>query len=151
GPLQRLLRSRVIEVSSLRPGVKVAVRRAISGHAERWREEVEACAETLATFTDGSPALVVNDNYLYLACWPDAAALGSLMALLCRKAGLSTIELPVEVRLPRRGDLTFAFNYGETPWLAPLGGEPLIGTLRGPARLHRLAKLTRKPRASTRI
>ena len=129
GPLQRLLRSRVIEVSSLRPGVKVAARGAISGHAERWREEAEACAETLATFTDGSPALVVNDNCLYLACWPDAAALGSLMALLCRKAGLSTMGLPAEVRLRRRGDLTFAFNYGETPWLAPFGGKPLIGTL----------------------
>jgi hypothetical protein len=61
GPLQRQLRSRVVEVSSLRPGVTIAVRGAISGHAERWREEVEACAETLATFTDGSPALVVND------------------------------------------------------------------------------------------
>ena len=51
------------------------------------------------------------------------------MALLCRKAGLSTMGLPAEVRLRRRGDLTFAFNYGETPWLAPFGGEPLIGTL----------------------
>ena len=96
----------MIEVSSLRSGVKVAVRRAISGHAERWREEVEACAETLATFTDGSPAHVVKDTPL---------ALGSLMALLCRNAGLSTIELPVEARLRRRGDLTFTFNYGERP------------------------------------
>ena len=88
---------------------------------------VETRAETLATFADGAPALVANDNYLYLACWPDAGALGSLMALLCRKAGLSTIELPAEVRLRRRGDLTFAFNYGETPWPAPFAGEPLVG------------------------
>ena len=97
------------------------------GPAERWREQVETRAETLATFADGAPALVANGHYFYLGCWPDAGALGSLMALLCRKAGLSTIELPAEVRLRRRGDLAFAFNYGETPWPAPFGGEPLIG------------------------
>ncbi len=128
GPLQRLLRSRVIEVSSMRPGVKVALGGAISGHAERWREFMETRAETLATFSDGAPAFIASNNHLYLACWPDAAALGSLMALLCRKAALPTIELPAEVRLRRRGDLTFAFNYGETPWPAPFSGSPLIGT-----------------------
>jgi beta-galactosidase len=127
GPLRRLVRSRVIEVSSMRPGVRVAVNGAISGHAERWREVLETQAETLAAFADGAPALVASDNHLYLACWPDAAALGSLMALLCRKAGLPTIELPAEVRLRRRGDLTFAFNYGETPWPAPFAGEPVLG------------------------
>ena len=127
GPLQRLLNTRVTEVSSLRPGVKVGISGAIWGHAERWREQVETRAETLATFADGAPALIVKDNYLYLACWPSVDALSMLMLLLCRKAGLSTIELPAEVRLRRRGDLTFAFNYGETPWRAPCSGQPLLG------------------------
>jgi len=128
GPLQRLLRLRVIEVSSMRPGVAVAVAGAIAGHAERWRELLETRARTMATFADGAPAVVVNDNYLYLACWADARALRSLMALLCRKAGLRTVALPAEARLRRRGDLVFAFNYGETPWPAPFDGEPLLGT-----------------------
>jgi hypothetical protein len=86
-----------------------------------------ASAETLATFADGAPALVANDNFFYLACWPDAGALAAVMRLICRKASLSTIELPAEVRLRRRGDLTFAFNYGETSWRAPFSAEPLIG------------------------
>src|SRR5271166_3348091 len=107
GPLQRLLRSRVIEVSSMRPGVKVAISGVVTGFAERWREAVETEAETLARFADGAPALIARDNIFYLACWPDAGALGRLMELLCRKAGLATIELPAEVRLRRRGDLTF--------------------------------------------
>jgi beta-galactosidase len=127
GPLRRLLNTRVTEVSSLRPGVLVEISGAIRGHAERWREQVETRAETLATFADGAPALVAQDNYHYLACWPDVGALGMLMALLCRKAGLATIELPTEVRLRRRGDLTFAFNYGETPWRPPFSDEPLLG------------------------
>jgi beta-galactosidase len=127
GPLQRLLRLRVIEVSSLRPGAKIEIHGAVSGHAERWRELVETSAETLATFADGAPALVANGNFFYLAGWPDADALAAVMRLVCRKAGLSTIELPAAVRLRRRGDFTFAFNYGETSWLAPFGGEPLVG------------------------
>jgi beta-galactosidase len=127
GPLQRLLNSRVTEVSSLRPGVRVGVSGAICGHAERWREQVETRAETLATFADGAPALILKDNYIYLACWPDVGALDMLMSLLCHRAGLSMIELPAEVRLRRRGELTFAFNYGETPWRAPFSDEPLLG------------------------
>ena len=67
GPLQRLLRSRVIEVSSMRPGVKVAISGAMTGFAERWREAVETEAETLARFADGAPALIANDNY-FLSC-----------------------------------------------------------------------------------
>ena len=50
---------------------EIAIQGAISGSAERWRELVETRAETLATFADNSPALVGNDNYFYLACWPD--------------------------------------------------------------------------------
>jgi len=49
------------------------------------------------------------------------------LPIICRKAGLSTTELPAEVRLRRRGDLTFAFNYGETRWRAPFSDEPLLG------------------------
>jgi beta-galactosidase len=127
GPLQRLLNVRVTEVSSLRPGALIEISGAIRGHAERWREQVETRAETLAAFGDGAPALVAKDNYHYLACWPNAGALCMLMALLCRKAGLTTIELPTEVRLRRRGDFTFAFNYGETPWPAPFVEKPLLG------------------------
>jgi beta-galactosidase len=130
GPLQPLLRSRVVEVSSLRPGVKIEFHGAVSGHAERWRELVETTADTFATFADGAPALIANGNFFYLACWPDAGALAALMRLLCRKAGLSTVDLPEEVRLRRRGEFTFAFNYGETSWPAPFGRKPLIGDAR---------------------
>jgi beta-galactosidase len=127
GRLQRLLNTRVTEVSSLRPGALVKISGAICGHAERWREQVQTRAETLATYGDGAPALVAKDNYHYLACWPDAGAIAMFMELLCEKAGLATIELPTEVRLRRRGSLTFAFNYGQTPWRAPFSNEPLLG------------------------
>jgi beta-galactosidase len=127
GPLQRLLHARVLEVSSLRPGLKHAVSGKISGFAERWQERIETSAEMLATFEDGSPALIGKDNVFYLGCWLEPDGLGELMALLCRKAGLSTIALPPEVRLRRRGELTFVFNYGEASWRAPFTSKPLLG------------------------
>jgi beta-galactosidase len=117
----------VVEVASLRPGTKIEILGAVSGYFERWRETVETSAETLGIFADGGSAVVANGNFFYLAGWPGAATLAALMRLVCRKAGLSTIELPAEVRLRRRGNLTFAFNYAETSWTAPFGGEPLIG------------------------
>ena len=145
GPLQPLLNTRVTEVSSLRPGIRVGVSGAIGGHAERWREAAETRAETLAVFADdGAPALIARGNCFYLAFWPDAEALGMLMALLCRKAGLATIELPAEVRLRRRGNLAFAFNYGERPWRAPFAEEPLIGA---PDVAPRSFAVWRRPRA----
>ncbi|MBV9287522.1 MAG: beta-galactosidase, partial [Hyphomicrobiales bacterium] len=127
GPLQRFLPLRVIEVSSLRPGARIPLHGAVSGFAERWRENVETRAEALAAFDDGAPALVGKNNYLYLAGWLDERALHELMALACRMAGLPTARLPESVRLRRRGDLTFAFNYGAEPWVAPFGGEPFLG------------------------
>jgi len=127
GPLRRLVPLRVIEVSSLRPGAKIEVAGAVTGCAERWREHVETSAAPIAVFADGQPALIAQDNYVYVAFWPDQDALAALMAMLCRKAGLSTIELPPEVRLRRRGELTFAFNYGDAPWRAPFRGEALLG------------------------
>jgi beta-galactosidase len=111
----------------LRPGLKHAVSGKISGFAERWQERIETSAEMLATFEDGSPALIGKDNVFYLGCWLEPDGLGELMALLCRKAGLSTIALPPEVRLRRRGELTFVFNYGEASWRAPFTSKPLLG------------------------
>ena len=127
GPLRGFLPLRVIEVSSLRPGAKTAVTGAIDGFAERWRERVETRAGALALFADSRPALIAQDAYAYVAFWPDSAALAALMKWLCRKAGLPTIELPAHVRLRRRGELTFAFNYGGASWRAPFSGAPVLG------------------------
>jgi len=134
GPLRRFVPLRVIEVSSLRPGAKIEVTGAVAGCAERWRERVETSAAPIAVFADGQPALIARDNCVYVAFWPDENALAALMAMLCKKAGLATIKLPPEVRLRRRGELTFAFNYGDAAWRAPFSREPLLGEAEIPGR-----------------
>lgn len=119
GPLQNLLRLKVGRVESLRPGLTVGVAGAIKGKAERWRELVESDLLPLARFADGRGALYEDGRALYLACWPDREALADAMRLLAGRAGLKICDLPEGVRLRRRGDLTFAFNYAATDSAVP--------------------------------
>ena len=127
GPLRDLIGARVLEVSSMRPYVRVPVTGAISGAAERWLEHVEATGEAIARFANGWPALVVAGRSHSLHFWPDRQALAEAMKLVTRKAGLDTSELPEAIRLRRRGDLVFAFNYGNEAWQAPFAAPPLQG------------------------
>jgi beta-galactosidase len=117
----------VIEVASMRPGVRKSISGEIDGASERWLEHIETEARVLARFADGWPALVAEGRNHYLGLWPDAAALSSLMSCVARKAGLATLALPEGVRLRRRGDLVFAFNYGLEPWPAPFAAAPILG------------------------
>jgi beta-galactosidase len=117
-----LLPLRVTQVASLRPGLAETVDGEVAGHAVRWREWVETALPVRARFADGMPALVGEDRRLYLACWPDP----TLLAAVLRKIVPVDAELPAAVRLRRRGDLTFAFNYGDEPWTAP-GRDFILG------------------------
>jgi beta-galactosidase len=131
GALRHLLPLQVIQVASLRPGLTEPVTGGgLSGTVQRWREWLETDLPALARFADGTPALVGDKGRFYLAGWPDEALLHGVVAdLLGRVAGLPLTELPDEVRLRRRGDLTFAFNYGDTEWTAPVPdtGRYLLG------------------------
>lgn len=128
GPLAELTGTRQTQVASLRPGLSDAVSGKVSGTAIRWREYLETTSDVLGTFANGDPALTGNNGHHYLACWPDEALLSSTLSLLAEKAGLSTLEVPSHIRIRRRGNLTFAFNYGTEDWTIPVSGELLLGT-----------------------
>jgi beta-galactosidase len=129
GPLQELLPLKVIQVASLRPGLTVPVAgERVAGKAERWREWVATGLAAPASFADGTPALVRAGRRYYLACWPGEDLLAATLAqVLVRDAGLAAAALPAQVRLRRRGELTFAFNYGPDRWEGPAGAEYLLG------------------------
>ena len=127
GPLRELLRARITQVASLRPGVIDSVKGKASGKAERWREYLETKSEVLARFTNKDPALVAHANHLYLACWPDHDLLTEVTQLVCKKAKLKTQKLPPYIRLRKRGNLVFAFNYGTKNWPLPKGAKPILG------------------------
>jgi beta-galactosidase len=128
GPLHELLRLRVTQVSSMRPGSSAVVNGKVSGLASRWREYVETTATVLARFKNRDAAFTAHKNHHYLACWPDKLLLNDVMALLTKKAKLKTVKLPEHVRLRSCGPLTFAFNYGTTVWAAPKSAKFVLGT-----------------------
>ncbi len=121
GQLRDLIPMRVLAVETLRPDCPGTI--TMSGNAfesGRWRETIESDAEVLGTYEDGSPALIRSGRILYLATLTDDAFLTALFADLCNQSGVATLRLPANVRLRRRGRLTFAFNYGEAPFSAPV-------------------------------
>ena len=127
GPLAKLVPLRVAEVASLPPGLVTAVSGRLAGKVERWREHVESMAEIVARFADGKPAVVAAGKHVYVAGWPDGELRAALMKWAAQAAGLATIDLPEAVRIRRRGDLTFAFNYGDVPWTPPVSRGFLLG------------------------
>lgn len=127
GPLAELTGTRQTQVASLRPGLGDAVNGKVSGEAIRWREYLETTSDVLGTFENGDPALTGNNGHHYLACWPDEALLSSTLSLLAEKAGLATLEVPSHIRIRRRGNLTFAFNYGTEDWAVPVSGDFVLG------------------------
>lgn len=130
GPLQELLPVKVTQVASLRPNLVEPVEGpGLKGSIRRWREWLETDLPVQASFADGAPALVGDGNRFYLAGWPDPALLRGVIADLLGSVGLPLTELPEAVRLRRRGGLTFAFNYGEIDWAAPVkdAGRYLLG------------------------
>jgi beta-galactosidase len=122
GPLQDLLPMKVKQVASFRPNVRIPVQgTAIKGHGTRWRDEVtaEAGSTVLATFDTGDAAVLHSGRTYYLATWPDQQLIDSALRKIVKAAGIATLPLPENIRLRRRGGLTFAFNYGPENWTVP--------------------------------
>ncbi len=130
GPLQGRLPLRVTRVESLRPGAGPAVH--VSGNilaGRLWREVLETDLPALATFSDGGVAWTSRESWHYLATWPEAALLDLIIARVALEADLPIQELEEGLRLRRRGDVQFAFNFApesrRTP--APEGAHYLLG------------------------
>ena len=127
GALAELTGIRVTQVASLRPGLAKPVKGKVSGDVVRWQEHVEATGEVLGRFENGNAALSRDSNHFYLAGWPEADLLSSALELIATEAGIATCMLPDHIRLRRRGNVTFAFNYGDEEWKSPGKGDFVLG------------------------
>lgn len=133
GPIADLIPIKVIQVSSLRPGLSEPLTGAVQGTVTRWREDVEEAdsVHVHARFQDELPALVSAGSRAYLAGWLEGQGLQSLMEWCLDQAKLQGLQLPADIRLRRRGGLTFAFNYGNEVWDVPSSlGNVVIGNQR---------------------
>ncbi|WP_293902605.1 beta-galactosidase [Phenylobacterium sp.] len=130
GPLQGRLPVRVTRVESLRPGAGPEVELAGRTFAGRlWREVLETDLPALATFAEGGAAWASRESWHYLATWPGTALLDLVIARVALEADLPVETLEEGVRLRRRGDVHFAFNFSpetrRTP--APVGARYVLG------------------------
>jgi beta-galactosidase len=130
GPLREHLPMRVLRVESRRPGAGPTVTMGGRAYSARlWREDIETPLQPLARFEDGSPALLGDGRWRYLATWPGADLFDAVVEHLAADAGLATGIMPHGVRIRSRDGVTFAINYGAEPQRAPSppGARFLLG------------------------
>ncbi len=86
---------------------------AVSGRI--WLDHVETALAPLAARNQGGGLLYRNGKALYLTTVPDHGFLAALFWSILTEAGVATAPVDPDIRLRRRGDLVFAFNYGPEP------------------------------------
>jgi beta-galactosidase len=123
GALQRVLPVQVLEVESLRPSLQPTTTLFDTpGIAVHWREHLRANSETQveARFDgDDWPAIVRHGRVRYAGAWFSHPLHRALLQRAASDAGVQTHALPEGVRVRRRGQVTFAFNFGASPVIAP--------------------------------
>ena len=102
----------VARVESLPAGL---VEPAKGGGAERWLEHVESDLAPRCSTAGGVGLWWSRGRLNYLAGWPTAELLRGVLRELAGQAGLAVLDLPDGLRLRRRGDTQFAFNYAPEP------------------------------------
>jgi Beta-galactosidase len=122
GALQRVLPMQVLEVETLRPTLTPALSiGGMQGVAMHWREHVRANDGTTvdAQFDDTWPAILIHGRVRYVAGWLSHALHRAVLQQAAKQAGIETQLLAEGLRIRRRGDLTFAFNFGPEQVQAP--------------------------------
>jgi beta-galactosidase len=122
GALQGVLPMQVLEVESLRPSLQPATSLgATNGMAVHWREHLRVNGETRvdARFEDGWPAIVSHGRVRYVGAWLTHGLHRALLEQAAVDAGVPVQALPEGLRVRRRGNVTFAFNFGEAAVQAP--------------------------------
>ncbi len=111
GPLSDLLGVRIDRVESLRPGV------AEQGNGwgiHRWLEHVSGKAVPEQCLNSGQGVVFKQENFRYMAAWPDPALLSLVLTTMAHEAGLDTYDLAEGMRVRRTDDAIFVFNYDTT-------------------------------------
>jgi beta-galactosidase len=137
GALARALPMRVWRVESLDAALAepVLIGDERVGEATRWRDFVEPgpAVEIVARYADHRPAWLKHGRLHALTGCFDHALLRRILGDVAKDAGLHAQPLPEGLRLRRRGDVQFAFNFGLEAQAAPaphdarflLGGRTL--------------------------
>lgn len=99
--------------------------------SNRWREELEYDEQVniLANYHDDTAAVVQYKNVTYIASLTCHEFLVNFFEQLAKQCQVTTIRLPKDVRLMKRGELTFLMNYSGTVKQLPDNmGQYLLGS-----------------------
>ncbi|WP_448520979.1 beta-galactosidase [Pseudothermotoga sp.] len=121
GPLRKFLPLKVVRVESLGPkSDEKVIWQGREYPVNLWKEWIETNLKPEATWKEGKAALVRNNNYYYLGFWPSETFLLDFFELVASEVGLNPIKLAAGIRIRRRGNLVFAFNYTNTTQKIPV-------------------------------
>lgn len=135
GVLRDALGLKVERAETLPPGMKMKVEwrgaPEVRGklRARRWRDIVHPeGARIVAAFADdGRGALLARGKLRYLACRANAELTDAAVREAMRSAGMQVVPPPGDVRVRRRGDLLWFFNYGPKPARIRVPGAFVLG------------------------
>lgn len=99
----------VSRVESLRPDMAIALEK--GGALTRYREITEGDLEVTERSHDGVPAVVRQDQIVYLCAWLDQVALRRVLADAAARANIETLDLPMGVRRRETENEVFWFNH----------------------------------------
>ena len=131
GVLQRWLPLKVTQVGSLPPGLSDSLNwnnKTYPVHI--WQEDIECDLDAIGHFASGGGAIYSSGQWHYLGFWPDLSFLMDYIERLLIDLDIGVRRLPEQVRLRRRGNLTFAFNTSSRSEKAPApeGAHFLLGS-----------------------
>ncbi|MEN9855572.1 MAG: hypothetical protein RL186_1531 [Pseudomonadota bacterium] len=103
-----LIELQVTRVESLRPS-----HQEMAGpyQVRRWLEHIDSPLSPKAATDSGHGIWYQSGQTDYIACWPDAALLDTILRARAAEKGLAPHDLPEGLRLRRRGNICFAINY----------------------------------------
>jgi beta-galactosidase len=94
-----------------------------------WLEHIDTILESRERSADGVGIWFQQERTHYLAACLSTALLDRIVQSVLEEAGVPTFDLPPGVRLRRRGDTCFAFNYSPESRPTPGPGAcRLLGT-----------------------
>jgi len=115
GKLQQLIPTKVLSVETTHKDLKEPMSYLGQEYLSwGWREELDASqCEIIASYKDGTAAIVEHKNIHYIACLVTDDFLLDYFEKQCKDLSIETLRVPKDIRIAHRGQYTFAFNYGD--------------------------------------
>ncbi len=139
GLLQDLIDIKILSVETLRPDCAEPLMWGANEYeVMSWCEELAIGPETKAivSYAGGEPAIASQDSITYIGTLTSDAFLQDFFKRICGNIGITTMTLPDDMRIVRRGKYGFVFNYADQPQKVPLPADTefVMGTQKVNAR-----------------